>query len=508
MVSLLQRWSSLWLTLLVGTLTGLAIAVTSFDLLGEAEGVRQRAVESRLALAAALAAKIATPEVMNPAVNEPSSALPRATRGAPPSGLTAEERHAEAIAALSSLYDEIRATGELHRLTLVDRKLHPLVDRPDPQSPAQPVAVLLRACDTAAVLSGQRVVGAPAGTGTTAFQAACAPVMSAEGDVMGLVVAAAPASWLPQREAQAPRSRALVIGLGSVVALVVILGIRTILLPLKRVAETAARMALGERGVRVQNSGIPDLDPLAAALNELASAVEAREDEVRARLAGMTQLTGLVAHEVRNPLQSLSLLCALARTETNPAERDLLLNSIEQEIHALEGVVQRFLRSSGPLQISRAASDLVETTRRATVVAAPQARARNVEMETRLPPKLPMSMDASLVRRAIENLLLNAVEFAAQEKAGHVLVVLDKRGRDAILTVDDNGPGVPAAERDRIFKAYYSSKAGGTGLGLALVKQVFEAHGGTIRCEESPLGGARFMATLPIDESLEVPFAR
>ena len=67
--------------------------------------------------------------------------------------------------------------------------------------------------------------------------------------------------------------------------------------------------------------------------------------------------------------------------------------------------------------------------------------------------------------------------------------------------------GVPKQERDRVFKAYYSSKAGGTGLGLALVKQVFEAHGGSIRCEDSPLGGARFAAILPIEESTEVPFA-
>jgi signal transduction histidine kinase len=71
-------------------------------------------------------------------------------------------------------------------------------------------------------------------------------------------------------------------------------------------------------------------------------------------------------------------------------------------------------------------------------------------------------------------------------------------GRQILLLVDDDGPGVPAHLRERIFQPYYSSKSGGTGLGLALCKEVIEAHGGTLRCEDSPLGGARFTATIPI----------
>jgi signal transduction histidine kinase len=215
----------------------------------------------------------------------------------------------------------------------------------------------------------------------------------------------------------------------------------------------------------------------------------------------------MVAHEVRNPLQSLSLLATLARTETDDKEREALLTSIETEIHVLEGVVQRFLRSSGPLQISRSASDLVEQVHKAMGVASPQARNRQVNLELIAPPRLPMTLDPSLVRRALENLMLNAIEFSGAEPPGAVRIEIARTGRAVTITVDDNGPGVPANERDRVFKPYYSSKAGGTGLGLALVKQVFQAHGGDVRCEDSPLGGARFSATLPIDETREVPFA-
>ena len=94
--------------------------------------------------------------------------------------------------------------------------------------------------------------------------------------------------------------------------------------------------------------------------------------------------------------------------------------------------------------------------------------------------------------------MLNAIEFASHSPPGQVTVAVVPRGRTALLIVDDDGPGVPKEDQERIFEAYYSSKSGGTGLGLALVKQVVVAHGGTIVCIESPLGGARFEAVLPL----------
>ena len=94
--------------------------------------------------------------------------------------------------------------------------------------------------------------------------------------------------------------------------------------------------------------------------------------------------------------------------------------------------------------------------------------------------------------------MLNAIEHAARDGGGQVTVALVPGRRLARLFVDDDGPGVPLEDRERIFQAYYSAKPGGTGLGLALVKQVIVAHGGTIACLESPIGGARFEATLPL----------
>lgn len=289
----------------------------------------------------------------------------------------------------------------------------------------------------------------------------------------------------------------LLVGVGTMAGMAVVLGVRWLLVPLHEAAAAAERIANGARKVRMTPRGPPEIRRVAEAINALASAADTRQDEVEGRLRVVTELSHMVAHEVRNPLQSLSLLCTLARTEHDAATRDKILASIENEIHVLEAVVQRFLRDSGPLRISRVPTDLADLVRTATSLVEPQARARKVMLMVQAPDELTLEVDGSLLRRTLENLLLNAVQSAAISPPGQVTASLVRRGANCLLVVDDDGPGVPAAERDRIFQPYYSTKAGGTGLGLALVRQVVEAHGGYIRVDDSPLGGARFVASFP-----------
>ena len=314
-----------------------------------------------------------------------------------------------------------------------------------------------------------------------------------------ILLALAGAEYREQVSAARQRTLGLVLGLGSLVGLVVILGMRSLLSPIQKVSDAANRIASGERDVRVEPRGPEEIADLARAINALASAMDSREDEIRTRMVAVNELSSIVAHEVRNPLHSLSLLCELARTEPNPQKRASLIGKIETEIQSLEGVVQRFLRNSGPLRISRQDVDVVEAMKRAAAVAEPTARAKKVRLMVQAPGRLIAYIDGSLVRRSIENLLLNAIEFAAIDPPGHVTANVLTRGGQIVIVVDDDGPGVPPEARERVFQPYHSSKSGGTGLGLALVHKVVLAHGGTIRCEDSPLGGARFVATIPLD---------
>ena len=335
---------------------------------------------------------------------------------------------------------------------------------------------------------------------TTALRAVCVPMVpdaEATPDSATIIILAETATWAPLADSRR-RATFLLFGLGAVVALIVILGIRWLLSPIHEISEAARSIAQGARQIRVPPRGPEEIAQLARAVNALASSVETREDEIRARMKVVNEISSMVAHEVRNPLQSLELLTTLARTEPDHATREGLLTTMEQEIRALEGVVQRLLRSSGPLHIAPAPADLVAIVHRAATMSEPEARRRGVSLLVQAPGSLRATVDGSLVRRAFENLLHNAIEFAGQSPPGQVIGSLTRHGDRVRLVVDDDGPGVPNAEVGRIFQPYYSSKSGGTGLGLALCRQVFEAHGGSIRYEASPLGGARFVAELPL----------
>ena len=341
--------------------------------------------------------------------------------------------------------------------------------------------------------------------GQAQIQGACMQVPLVLSETTARLILLNEADYEGYLEEAERRTLVLVMGLGAIVGLVVIAGMRGLLSPIQRVSDAAARISRGERGVRVTPRGPEEIAELARAVNSLAGAFETREDEIAGRLAVVTQLSSIVAHEVRNPLQSLSLLTTLARTEPDPERRNRQLENIETEIRGLEAVVQRFLRNSGPLQIHREPSDLVELLKRATAVAEPQARSKQVTLMIQAPGRLSADLDSSLVRRAVENLLLNAIEFAALKPPGQVTLSVFPRGKQVFIVVDDDGPGVARDKRERVFEPYHSSKSGGTGLGLALVKQVLTAHGGTIICEDSPLGGARFVAQLPISPPEKAP---
>ena len=360
---------------------------------------------------------------------------------------------------------------------------------------------VLRVCTMQTMLQGEPALIPPQpGFSGATVQGACTLIPTPSGEPLGVFVAIKRADYEASLAQQKRRAGNQLLLLGALSGLLVMLAIRLLLSPIQEISTAAARIAEGEHALRVREGGPEELRELARAVNSLASHFERREDEIGSRMAVVRQLASVVAHEVRNPLQSLSLLCTLARTEGDPRKREALLTSVEEEIHILEDVVQRILRSSGPLRISRAAVDLVTLIEQVETISRPRATKAGVSLLIQAPGSCQMSVDGSLVRRAIENLILNAVEFAGIKPPGQVTVSLMPREKQTLLIVDDDGPGVPSHERERIFEQYYSSKPGGTGLGLSLVKRVFDTHGGYIRCEESPLGGARFIAALPTQQ--------
>jgi signal transduction histidine kinase len=314
----------------------------------------------------------------------------------------------------------------------------------------------------------------------------------------------------PARQAQLVL--VIVLVLAAVVGILTALGVLRMLRPLSEVSRALDRVGAGERGVRMPGTGLAELDDLVDRLNAAARDMEDREDTILGRIAVVQEMARMVAHEVRNPLQSLELLTSLIASEEDEGERLELANAIHEEIRTLETVVTRLLRESatkGALRLQRQEGSLAPLVQKVVALRRPQANARGTRLITGALSDRIVPMDTALMKRSIENLVINAMQ-AVPDRGGEVRVVVQEEASDLLLSVDDNGPGVDPELADQIFEADVTSKSKGTGLGLALVKGVVEAHDGTIRCVTSPMGGARFEIRIPLepeDTSEQAPAA-
>jgi signal transduction histidine kinase len=239
------------------------------------------------------------------------------------------------------------------------------------------------------------------------------------------------------------------------------------------------------------------------------AAVEAeahREREERdRRLASLGELGAGVAHEIRNPLNAVDLAVQrLARevkgaTPEDAARLAEMTGIVRREVKGLDRLVDSFLRFARAPDARLAPVDLAAAVRAEAALFAPEAEARGVRVEVREePPVPPVALDAALFAQALRNLLRNALE--ASPPGGPVEVVVGAEGAQARVEVRDRGPGIPAAERDRVFEFFHTKKEGGTGLGLPLALRSVRSHGGTIVLRDGAGGGARFVVLLPAAE--------
>ena len=152
------------------------------------------------------------------------------------------------------------------------------------------------------------------------------------------------------------------------------------------------------------------------------------------------------------------------------------------------------------LPLHRQATTLAPIVDHVLTLRQPEARAHGISLERGPVSPVEIQIDAALLGRSLENLVLNAMQ-AVPPRNGRVRVSVVAEDSHLALVVDDNGPGVDPELAEHIFEANVSGRTGGTGLGLALVREVVEAHGGYIVQDRSPLGGARFTARIPLEDA-------
>ena len=229
------------------------------------------------------------------------------------------------------------------------------------------------------------------------------------------------------------------------------------------------------------------------------------------RLEAVAELSASLAHEIKNPLTPIRLaiqeLDRSYRGDDQAFARRLrdARSIIEEEVAALRRLTSEFSAFAKLPEASLARADLNDFLRDAVrslsasltlTEDAPPVAELALELDSEA---LPVSIDAMMLKRCLDNLVRNAAQaLEGRPPPRQVLIRTARRGTRALLEVHDSGPGVAERDRGRIFDAYFTTKGEGTGLGLPIVKKVVLEHGGEIRCEESRLGGAVFSIELPM----------
>lgn len=266
--------------------------------------------------------------------------------------------------------------------------------------------------------------------------------------------------------------------------------IRPVERQLAAVTEAAKRVGEGELGARAPVIRADDAGALAEAFNAMA-------EQVETMVAGRERLMHGVSHELRTPLARLRFALELIDLASDEADRRKRIYEATADVDELEGLVRELLQYS-KLQQDKATAD-TEPTDPAPLLNDLVAGARRVRATTTLSFQdegegVEAPLDRKLFLRAVGNLVNNAARYADSK----VVVTLRRDGRWLRVDVDDDGPGVPVDDRERIFDPFArlddarSRDTGGTGLGLPIAAGAARAHAGRIEVDDSPLGGARF----------------
>ncbi len=249
---------------------------------------------------------------------------------------------------------------------------------------------------------------------------------------------------------------------------------------IRRLARSAEAFGMGRDVPAIRPEGASEVRQAAAAFNRM-------QERIRRFLAQRTEMLAGVSHDLRTPLTRLRLALAML-PHTDELRDDVAeMTADVEEMDRMIGGYLAFARGEGteqaqPVNLATILDDVAAGARRA-----------GASLDLDVPVDLTLKLRADAVRRAVTNLVDNA-----RRHARHVVLAAAAQGRSVLVTVDDDGPGIPADRRESVFRPFESGSSGGTGLGLTIARDIVRAHGGEIVLEDSPLGGLRARIRLPV----------
>ena len=279
----------------------------------------------------------------------------------------------------------------------------------------------------------------------------------------------------------------------------------TFVAPLERLGAAAASFAAGSKGVRAEVEGPRETRIIAESFNHMASEVDSAIEELKVEERRKTQFVSDVSHELRTPLTAIRGAAeTLLDGDVDPDDQQRFLTTIALEAERLGRLandlltLQRIEGATGELPLTQV--DLRLAADRAQAMLEPLLEDRDVTLT--INGRAPMVLgDVDRLQQVVLNLVDNASRIVGE--GGHVVVELTAEGDRAVLSVLDDGPGIPPEDLPRLFDRFYRAdssrtrSSGGAGLGLAIVRAIVTAHGGRIEAANLPSGGARMTVVLP-----------
>jgi len=285
---------------------------------------------------------------------------------------------------------------------------------------------------------------------------------------------------------------------------------RSVTTPLRQLAEAVRRFGREGQQHPITVHAADEVGAVVESFNTMAANLErsrleletlhARDLERAQQLATVGELASGVAHEIRNPLTGVrgALELALQKLPSGEESR-MLLEEAHRQLARIESATTQLLRYARPPELHTVSADVNLVVGRARTIVEPQASLAGIALRVESTPQpVTVKVDPDLMIQVLVNLLLNGIDVTPA--GGTVTVWVTAHAPDVWIGVRDTGSGIRPEHAKDIFRPFFTTKSKGTGLGLPLSRQIVERHGGTLRVEDTPGGGATFVVALPLDD--------
>jgi PAS domain S-box-containing protein len=218
------------------------------------------------------------------------------------------------------------------------------------------------------------------------------------------------------------------------------------------------------------------------------------------KMVAMGELASGVAHEIRNPLNAISMIAQRYKKEFkpdgNPGEYNSMTEVLLTETKRVNNIIQQFLRFARPPKLNKSKVKINELVKDIFALVEPQCKSKGLLFEVKCDCEETVNLDIDLMKQVLLNILQNSIDAADK---GKITAMVFKKYDMIIFEISDTGMGIPEEKLEKIFNLYFTTKPKGTGMGLSIVQQIVSQHNGNVKVESKPGVGTKFIIEIPVE---------